>query len=167
MKFRPQRLFHAFLLISLTLNVALLTAWLIGPAGPLKQFEESESQWRRCAYQQNLELEERRLRKLSALRQQFQTAQHERCEEVAQHQRRLLELLKQTEVSEEEIRRTQQRIQKGQEQMLDLTVQRLVAEREVLDDEQRPQWFGYLESHVQCSDPMAPGTHNSGGDDER
>lgn len=156
------RIFQAFVLASLTLNVALVTTWLISPGGPLAQFEESESQWRQCDYQQQLELEDRQLRQLSALRTRFHVDQHDRCEEMTHHQQQLLELMTQPEVDDEEIDGHRQQLLEGQQQMLDLAIDRMVAEREIFDDDQRLQWFDYLADQVQCPDPMVSQATGSG-----
>lgn len=157
MNLSPKRLFQTLLLLSLTLNVGLLTVWLITPSGPLTQLEESESQWRQCAYQQQLELTDKQLQRLMTLRQDFQTSQYDHCKYVQSERLELLEHLEASETTPEAIEDQRARILSKQEEMLDMVVERLVAEREILDDDQRSQWFEYLRSRVQCPDPLMSG----------
>lgn len=151
------KVFQAFMLASLTLNVALVTTWLVSAGGPLTQFEESDNQRRQCDYQQQLELEDRQLRQLSMLRHQFRSEQHDRCQQMHHSRQQLLELMAGPAVTDEAVDRPRRQILEGQQQTLDLVIERMVAEREILDEDQRRQWFDYLSEQTKCPDPMSPG----------
>ncbi len=152
MKSSTTRIFQALLIVSLTLNLALITAWLVSPAGPLNQFEHDLEQEARP----DLGITQDQLQELLSLEEEFYSARHALCRELQEDRQKLLILLETPGATASTVEEQRERILAAQGEMLDVTVERLLAEKEIFDEEQQQLWFKSLRDRVRCRAPMTP-----------
>lgn len=152
MKSNTKPTFQALLILSLILNLALITAWLASPYGPLDQLNKTVE----VQSHTDLELRADQIEELHRIESQFYRSRHDLCQELHGERRKLLTLLTVPGATVETVEVQRAKILAGQQQMLDLAVERLLAEKEVLDEEQFEAHIGLLRSRVRCSDSMTP-----------
>lgn len=152
MKFITTRAFEIFLILSLILNMALITAWVVSPAGPFLQLQGDVATEPRL----DLGITEDQFKELVLLEQEFYSSRQALCQDLQEEREALLSLLETPGATASTVADQRARILEGQGRMLDTAVERLLAEKEVLDDEQQALWFESLRARVRCPDPMNP-----------
>lgn len=153
--------------VSIGLNIALTTAWIIHFKPPLAQERGRETDTPvnsvSCALHRQLGVSEEQWEKLEPIIRSFQEDIRDQREQIQNLRGKMFKLLRQDQVDRDKIEELQNRMREEQAKMQDLVLEHILEEKKVLTDEQEKQFLDLLGNRIQHGHGCAPG----GGENQR